>query len=170
MELFTLMLLNDLTPTRFGGLNHLTSSTSDVTFISGDVKEKNVEWWTEDLGRSSSDHVCIFILVSSGAELAERPRRKRVNRRGKKLDWDAYADNVKKMADSWTEAFYSLCDEILDIKARRLDARDASTTTGEVEDAVNRLMTGIVDTARTTLGVRRHQSSSGAQPWMTKEI
>ena len=82
----------------------------------------------------------------------------------------AYAENVGEMADSWSTDFHSLCDEIGDIKARRLDARDSTITADEVEDAVDKLMTGIVDTARATLGVRRQSSSFGAQPWMTKEI
>ena len=81
-----------------------------------------------------------------------------------------YADNIKIMAKNWLAAFEALGEEIRDIKLHQLDAGDAKSDASEVESAVDTLMLGIVNTARTTLGVRRQQSSAGTRPWMTKEI
>ena len=162
--------LNDLSPTRFGGLNHLTATTPDVTIASGDVSEKRMTWWTEDLGRSSSDHLCIYTRIALEGELAERPRRKWVIRSGSKLDWVKYAAKTKIMADTWLDAYANMCDEVRDIKANRMSATDATTPTEVIEEAVGKLMAGIVDTARETHGVRRQGASKGTQPWMTEEI
>ena len=176
-------LLNDRSHTRIGSIRGggITRTAPDVTVCSSNVNVRDVDWWTEDQGRKTSDHLNIFITVRGSAAFSEQDPDEFVIRNGAKLDWCAYKDRVQRYKREWDKAYGINLQSAMEFYHAHVKehkdqekAREAATSRFGIDAALMDRAVGdfidkvLVAAARDEFGVRRKTSASW--PWMTKEI
>ena len=83
--------------------SHSRGTSPDVIFGNAELDTADVDFWIDDLGGKTSDHLTMFVSIECGASLRETTKPKYVIRNGDNLDWIGWETCVERYCEYWME-------------------------------------------------------------------